>query len=125
MTTQPPQPATPTLEPAQRHTAAASQPTRSAWRLVAAREIVVRLTNRAFLVSTLLTLVLIAAFGIWSVIQGGSTTTHRVLVTTSDASTLVTSAAEARAVGDVRLFFSDASVRATISDEDPEELDRP
>ena len=41
------------------------------------------------------------------------------------AGNLVTSAAEARAAGDVRLFFSDASVRATISDEDPEELDRP
>jgi ABC-2 type transport system permease protein len=81
--------ATSAREPAQRHTAAATAPTHSAWRLVAIREVVVRLTNRAFLVSTLLTLVLIAAFGIWSVMQGNATTTHRVLVSSSEAASIV------------------------------------
>ena len=42
--------ATSAREPAQRHTAAATAPTHSAWRLVAIREVDVRLTNRAFLV---------------------------------------------------------------------------
>jgi exodeoxyribonuclease VII large subunit len=36
------------------------------------------------------------------------------------AGNVVTSAVEARAAGTVRLFFSDAPVRATISDEEPE-----
>lgn len=90
MTTQPQDVATPVREPAQRHTAASPEPTRSAWRLVATREIVVRLTNRAFLVSTLLTIVLIAGFGIWSILQGNATTTHRVLVTSSEAASIVT-----------------------------------
>ena len=124
MTTQPQQPATPTLDPAQRHTPTVSQPTRSAWRLVAAREIVVRLTNRAFLVSTLLTLVLIAAFGIWSVVEGSKTTTHRVLVTTSDATTFVTSADGLAAAADdtVRLepvtVTDDATARRALATEE-------
>ncbi|HEX5969808.1 MAG TPA: ABC transporter permease [Intrasporangium sp.] len=89
-TSQPQRTATPTREPAQRHTAPPAEPTRSAWRLVATREIVVRLTNRAFVISTLLTIVLIAGFAVWSIMQGNSTTTHRVLVTSSEAASVVT-----------------------------------
>jgi len=43
------------------------------WLIVALREIVVRLTNRAFLVSTLVTLVFIAGYGAFSVWQSGRT----------------------------------------------------
>jgi len=90
MTTQQQRKATQTGKPAQRHTPPAPGPTRSAWWLVATREIVVRLTNRAFLVSTLLMIVLIIAFGVWSVLMGNSTTTHRVLVSNPTAASVVT-----------------------------------
>lgn len=127
MTTQRHDVATRAPEPAQRHTEASSlspEPTRSAWRLVAVREIVVRLTNRAFLVSTLLTLVLIAGFGIYSVIQGSATTTHRVLVTSSAAASVVTLADElATGTSDlVRLkpvsVDADAAARQTLAREE-------
>ncbi|GGN00224.1 ABC transporter permease [Terrabacter tumescens] len=64
-----------------------------AWAVVAAREIVVRLTNRAFLVSTLITLVFIAGFGAFSVWEGSRTTTYTVAVAGSDGRALVERAA--------------------------------
>ncbi|GAA2480574.1 ABC transporter permease [Terrabacter carboxydivorans] len=63
------------------------------WAVVAAREIVVRLTNRAFLVSTLITLVFIAGFGAFSVWQGSRTTTYTVAVTGTEGRQLVERAA--------------------------------
>ncbi|HKX66919.1 MAG TPA: ABC transporter permease [Intrasporangium sp.] len=115
--------ATPTREAAQRHTTPSPEPTRSAWRLVATREIVVRLTNRAFVVSTLLTIVLIAGFALWSIMQGNSTTTHRVLVASSQAASVVTAAdGLATEVDDkVRVeavtVSDDAVARQTLADE--------
>ncbi len=63
------------------------------WAIVAQREIVVRLTNRAFLVSTLITLLFIAGFGAFSVWQSNSTTTYTVAVTGADGRQLVERAA--------------------------------
>src|SRR6478735_4177229 len=63
------------------------------WAIVAQREIVVRLTNRAFLVSTLITLLFIAGFGAFSVWQGSKTTTYTVAVTGAEGHQLVELAA--------------------------------
>ena len=57
-----------------------------AWTVVAMREVVVRLTNRAFLVSTALTLLFIAGYGAFAAWQSGRTTTWTVAVSTTDAS---------------------------------------
>ncbi|MBB2988103.1 ABC transporter permease [Terracoccus luteus] len=68
------------------------------WAIVAGREVVVRLTNRAFLVSTLITLVFIVGIGAFSAWQSGRTSTATVAVTSQDAGRLVsTAAATARA----------------------------
>ncbi|WP_083707424.1 ABC transporter permease [Intrasporangium flavum] len=56
-----------------------------AWTVVAMREVVVRLTNRAFLVSTALTLLFIAGYGAFAAWQSGRTTTWTVAVSTTDA----------------------------------------
>lgn len=63
------------------------------WAIVAQREIVVRLTNRAFLVSTLITLLFIAGFGAFSVWQSSSTTTYTVAVTGTEGRQLIERAA--------------------------------
>ena len=70
-----------------------------AWLIVAAREIVVRVTNRAFIVSTVLTLVLIAGFGAFSVWQGNRTSTYTVAVTSAEAGSLVAEAGAGAASG--------------------------
>ncbi|MEO7751799.1 MAG: ABC transporter permease [Terracoccus sp.] len=64
------------------------------WMLVASREIVVRLTNKTFLVSTLVTLLFIAGYAAFAVVQSQSTTTHTVAVTGPDATAIVTSTGE-------------------------------
>ena len=67
--------------------------TERAWLVVALREIVVRMTNRAFLVSTLVTLVFIAGYGAFSVWQAGRTSTYTVAVEDAEGSRLVGQAA--------------------------------
>ncbi len=64
------------------------------WMLVASREIVVRLTNRTFLVSTLITLLFIAGYAAFAVVQSQATTTHTVAVTGADATAIVRTAGE-------------------------------
>ncbi len=59
------------------------------WLLVASREIVVRVTNKTFLVSTLITLLFIAGYAAFAVVQSQSTTTHTVAVTGPDATAIV------------------------------------
>jgi ABC-2 type transport system permease protein len=63
------------------------------WLTVASREIIVRLTNRAFIVSTLVTLGIIAGYGAFSVWQANRTTTYTIAVTDQDAGRLVAAAA--------------------------------
>jgi ABC-2 type transport system permease protein len=71
------------------------------WLIVAVREIVVRATNRTFLLSTLLTLVFIGGFAAFSAWQAGTTTTYTVAVSATDGTRLVQQAAtEARSADD-------------------------
>ena len=63
------------------------------WLIVATREIVVRATNRAFIISTLLTLALIAGFGAFSLWQSSRTTTYTVAVSAPEGARLVSDAA--------------------------------
>lgn len=58
--------------------------TGAAWALVARRELVVKLTDRAFVLGTLFTLLLIAGFVGWQVWDSGRTSTYTVAVTTAD-----------------------------------------
>ncbi len=59
------------------------------WLVVAVREIVVRVTNRTFLFSTLFTLVFIAGFAASRRGRAGKTSTYTVAVSTSEGSRLV------------------------------------
>ena len=71
------------------------------WLIVAVREIVVRVTNRTFLYSTLFTLVFIAGFAAFSAWQAGKTTTYTVAVSSAEGTRLVEqAAAAARKSGD-------------------------
>ena len=63
------------------------------WVIVAVREIVVRVTNRTFLYSTLFTLVIIAGFAAFSAWQAGKTTTYTVAVSSAEGTRLVEQAA--------------------------------
>ena len=90
------------------------------WLIVALREIVVRLTNRAFLVSTLVTLVFIAGYGAFSVWQSGRTTTWTVAVTDGAAGRLVGQAAttahadDAKVVIESRTVSGESAARALV-----------
>ena len=78
------------------HTAPGLDASRSGtppWLIVATREIVVRATNRAFIISTLLTLALIAGFGAFSLWQSSRTTTYTVAVSAPEGARLVSDAA--------------------------------
>src|SRR3954467_7851090 len=80
------------------------------WLIVAVREIAVRLTNRAFLISTLLTLVLIGGFAAFSAWQAGKTTTYTVAVSTADGSRLVEQAAAKARNTDAKVVISPTTV---------------
>src|SRR4051794_362642 len=84
------------------------------WLIVAVREIVVRVTNRTFLVSTMLTLVLIGGFAAFSAWQAGKTTTYTVAVSTADGTRLVEqAAATARTTSDTTVITP-----TTLAEED-------
>ncbi|WP_020142420.1 ABC transporter permease [Terracoccus sp. 273MFTsu3.1] len=71
------------------------------WLIVAVREVVVRVTNRTFLFSTLFTLVFIAGFAAFSAWQAGKTTTYTVAVSSAEGTRLVEHAAStARSTSD-------------------------
>ncbi|MFM6851211.1 MAG: ABC transporter permease [Terrabacter sp.] len=80
------------------------------WLIVALREIVVRLTNRAFLVSTLVTLVFIAGYGAFSVWQSSRTTTWTVAVADADAAHLVAQAATKAHADDDKVVIESRTV---------------
>ncbi len=92
--------------PAARGTEPGSASDSRAWLIVAAREIVVRVTNRAFIVSTVLTLVLIAGFGAFSVWQGNRTSTYTVAVTSAEAGSLVAEAGAGARQGEGRIAIA-------------------
>ncbi|GAA6525014.1 ABC transporter permease [Intrasporangium sp. DVR] len=78
-------------EPAQRHTQSATAP----WVLVATREIQVRVTNRTFLMSTLLTVLFIAGFAGFQLWEGSRTSGHAIAVTGGPATSVVAAAGSA------------------------------
>jgi ABC-2 type transport system permease protein len=92
------------------------------WAIVAQREIVVRLTNRAFLVSTLITLLFIAGFGAFSVWESNKTTTYTVAVTGADGQQLVERAAAAARQADDKVSIEatpvsgEPAARALVDD---------
>lgn len=89
--------------------APASTGTRSAWVLVARREVVVKLTDRAFLLGTVFTVVLIAAFMGWQAWDAGRTTTYTVATTAADRSMADRIAEDAGGVDDtVAVLVEDA-----------------
>ncbi len=90
------------------------------WLIVATREIVVRATNRAFIISTLLTLVLIAGFGAFSLWQSSRTTTYTVAVSAPEGERLVSDAAATARQSDdtvaieARTVTGEAAARALV-----------
>jgi ABC-2 type transport system permease protein len=80
------------------------------WAIVAQREVVVRLTNRAFLVSTLVTLLFIAGFGAFSVWDSNRTTTYTVAVTGADGRQLVERAAASARQADEKVSIESTPV---------------
>ncbi|MPV36117.1 ABC transporter permease [Georgenia subflava] len=90
MTTTAPTP-TPTGSP----TVGVETSVRHPWLVVATREIIVKLTDRNFMLSTALTLVLIAAGVVFSSWMSGRTTEHTVAVATPAAAEIVAAGEEA------------------------------
>jgi ABC-2 type transport system permease protein len=96
--------------------------TSSTWRLVAAREIRVKLADKTFLISFVVTLLLVAGGIGLSGYFSGRTTTFDVAVTQSATRTLVTDAAKTAAAAgedvevDVRTVDDAAAARALVAD---------
>ena len=80
------------------------------WVIVAVREIVVRVTNRTFLYSTLFTLVIIAGFAAFSAWQAGKTTTYTVAVSSAEGTRLVEQAGAAARTSSDTVLITAASV---------------
>src|SRR4051812_16437556 len=80
------------------------------WLIVAAREIIVRATNRTFLVSTLITLVFIGGFAAFSAWQAGKTTTYTVAVSAAEGTQLVQQAAATARSTDGKVVLTPTTV---------------
>src|SRR6478752_8988631 len=92
--------------PADEQTSGGGRP----WLIVAVREVVVRVTNRTFLFSTLFTLVFIAGFAAFSAWQAGKTTTYTVGVSSAEGTRLVEQAAAAARTSTDTVVITPASV---------------
>ncbi len=93
---------------------------RSAWALVARREVVVKLTDRSFVLGTLVTLVLIAGFMGWQAWDSGRTTTYTVAATSADRAMADRLASDASTVDDtvavdVEGVADDAAAKALVT----------
>ena len=96
---------------------------RPAWPLVARREVVVKLTDRAFVLGTLVTLVIIAAFMGYQAWDSSRTTTYTLVTVAGDRSVADRVSSAARESDDdvavtVRTVPDDAAARAAVSDGD-------
>ena len=91
------------------------------WLIVAGREIVVRLSNKSFIVSTLITLVFIAGFGAFSAWQSGRSSTTTVAVTGPAATQLVEQSSAAASKADDKVSITtqtvadDAAAKAALT----------
>ncbi|MDV3222249.1 ABC transporter permease [Intrasporangium sp.] len=108
-TTQPQRTDTHVGKPARRHTESVTAP----WALVALREIQVRVVNRTFLVSTLLTVLFIGGFAGFQVWQASQASTHTIAVTGAQGTAIVDAAH-----GLARELDDKVSIRATAVDGD-------
>ncbi|WP_299443870.1 ABC transporter permease [uncultured Phycicoccus sp.] len=91
------------------------------WALVARREVVVKLTDRAFVLGTVVTLVVIAGFMGWQAWSAGQATTYTVAATAADRPMVERVSAEAGDLDDtVAVEIGDvpdaAAARAAVSD---------
>jgi ABC-2 type transport system permease protein len=68
-------------------TATGDQPTERAWVLVARREVITRLTDKSFLIGTLITLVVLVGFLGWSIWSEERSETYTVATTSEGAAT--------------------------------------
>lgn len=92
---------------------------RAAWTLVARREVVVKLTDRAFVIGTVVTLVLIAAFMGWQAWSAERTSTYTVAATSADRAMADRLASSATGIDDgvevgVDPVADDAAARALV-----------
>lgn len=78
-----PQAPTPGTSPAE--STAEARGTSNAWALVARREIAVRALDKSFIISTFITVALLAAFLGWTAYSEGRTSSYAVVTTTADA----------------------------------------
>lgn len=101
----------------------ASHTVKGGWRIVAGREIGVKLTDKAWLLSTLFTTVLIIGIFLVSSFMGARDSTDTVAVTSPEASTLVGAAQSPSIPGlsaplEARTFGDDAAARAAVTSGD-------
>ena len=76
-----------TEETATRKTTTGSEPTEHAWLLVARREVITRLTDKSFLIGTLITLVVLICFLGWTIWSEQRSETYTVAATPEGAAT--------------------------------------
>lgn len=92
------------------------------WMIVATREIYVKVTNRAFVISTLVTTLLIAGIAAFSIYQGNQESTSTIVVTDRAAEQIVQSAHQTAHEADDKVTIkvdrvsSDAAARTAVAD---------
>lgn len=102
---------------------APSGPTRTAWAIVARREILAKIFDKSFLVGTVLTVAVIAGFMVVSAFMEDRTKTYDLVASGADVSFARTLASEVTAVDDkvivdVRSADSAEAARALVLDDD-------
>ena len=102
---------------------APSGPTRTAWAIVARREILAKIFDKSFLVGTVLTVAVIAGFMVVSAFMEDRTKTYDLVASGADVSFARTLASEVTAVDDkvivdVRSTDSAEAARALVLDDD-------
>lgn len=96
---------------------------RNAWLLIARREIVVKLTDKSFVIGTLVTLLFIAGFMGWSAWDASKTSTYTVATTGADRAMADRVAEDAPGVDDdvaveVEVVADEAAARTAITEGD-------
>lgn len=100
-----------------------AHPTSSAWALVARREIMVKLTNKGFIIGTVITLALIGAWLGWTAYSSERPSSYAVVTTAGDAQMGEAVAAAAPAIEESTSITAsavpdDAAARAAVADGD-------
>lgn len=116
-----PQAPTPGTSPAE--STAETHGTSNAWALVARREIAVRALDKSFVISTFITVALLAAFLGWTAYSEGRTSSYAVVTTTADADMGASLASLAPQIDDrvevaASTVSDEAAGRAAVADGD-------